>query len=56
MSPTLNALAMSEHIADLHRAAHGRGAARASWLRRRSPTTVGRRRRRTRPALRPRLA
>ena len=36
MATRLNALAASEHIADLHRAANGRGAGRAGLRRRRS--------------------
>ena len=36
MATSLNALAASEHIADLHRAANGRGAARTGLRRRRS--------------------
>ena len=35
MATSLNALAASEHIADLHRAANGRGAGRAGLRRRR---------------------
>jgi hypothetical protein len=43
MATSLNALAASEHVADLHRAAHGRGAGRTALRRRRerSTATVG---------------
>lgn len=43
MATSLNALAASEHVADLHRAARGRGAGRAALRRRRerSTATVG---------------
>ena len=40
MATSLNALAASEHIADLHRAANGRGAGRAGLRRRRSTAAV----------------
>lgn len=43
MATSLNALAASEHVADLHRAAPGRGAGRPALRRRRgrSTATVG---------------
>ncbi len=40
MGTSLNALAASEHIADLHRAAKGHGAGRASLRRRRGTKAV----------------
>ena len=40
IATSLNALAASEHIADLHRAANGRGAGRAGLRRRRSTAAV----------------
>lgn len=40
MATSLNVLAASEHIADLHRAANGRGAGRAGLRRRRSAAAV----------------
>ncbi len=42
MATSLNALAASEHIADLHRAANGRGAGRAGLRRRHSTAPVQR--------------
>jgi hypothetical protein len=40
MARSLNALAASEHIADLHRAANGRGSGRAGLRRRRGTAAV----------------